>query len=64
MGDHIDIMFDGPSAPKMPRLVEVVDANGRRFNIGDWIERPRWDLGAQNPAGRVCCPIRSGCSVS
>ena len=44
MDDHIDIVFDGPPAQEMPRLVEVGDARGRSINVGEWVKRPdaRW----------------------
>ena len=64
MGDHIDIVFDGPPEQQMPRLVEVEDANGRSFSIGEWGRAPRRPLGSQDLPGRAYCPISSGCSVS
>ncbi len=36
---HIDIVFDGPPGPDIPRLVEIDDARGRSIQIGTWTER-------------------------
>jgi hypothetical protein len=38
-GSFIDIVFDGPPQPPMPRLVEVEDEHGRSINAGEWIQR-------------------------
>jgi hypothetical protein len=56
MGAHIDILFDGPPAQQMPRLIEVEDAHGRSINVGKWIERAdgRW-------VRRPRCHVRVRC---
>lgn len=35
-----DIVFDGPPGPEAPRLIDVVDEEGRSVEFGEWIERP------------------------
>ncbi len=44
--DYIDIVFDGPPAIQMPRLVEVENAEGYSVSIGQWVKKPngRWAL--------------------
>lgn len=39
MGDHIDIVFDGPPSHQSGRFVEVEDASGRSIKVGEWIDR-------------------------
>lgn len=36
----IDIVFDGPPSPEMPRFVEVENGRGRSVNCGEWLQRP------------------------
>lgn len=37
---HVDIVFDGPPSPDGPRFIEVEDATGKSFRLGQWVERP------------------------
>lgn len=37
--NRIDFVFDGPTGPQGPRLVEVENAQGRSINIGRWMIR-------------------------
>jgi hypothetical protein len=46
MPKYIDIVFDGPSGPEAPRLIEVEDDTGASISLGEWVERPdgHWAL--------------------
>ena len=35
----IDIVFDGPPGPEGGRFVEVENAQGRSFRLGEWVKR-------------------------
>ena len=54
MSDHVDIVFDGPPGPESGRFVEVEDANGRGFRLGEWVERSDglWALRIPNLTAR------------
>jgi hypothetical protein len=41
----IDIVFDRPPSPELPRFVEVENQNGRSINVGNWVQRPDGFLG-------------------
>jgi hypothetical protein len=36
---HIDVVFDGPPSPELPRFVEVEDEHGRSIRFGEWVQR-------------------------
>lgn len=46
MTKYIDIVFDGPSGPEAPRLIEAEDDTGHSIDLGEWLQRPdgRWVL--------------------
>ena len=46
MNKAINVIFDGPPAPRAGRFIEVETDNGKSINAGEWIERPDgyWSL--------------------
>jgi hypothetical protein len=40
MQDYVDIVFDGPPNPELPRFMEVEDSRGKSINFGEWVLRP------------------------
>ena len=54
VSSYVDIVFDGPPGPESGRFVEVEDANGRGFRLGEWVERSDglWALRIPNLTAR------------
>lgn len=36
---YFDVVFDGPPAPEMLRLIEVEDVDGRSIDFCEWLQR-------------------------